>query len=357
MARRLAGLAACASFILCAGTASDARLRSERVCVADEHYEGMLARYKYVLVGRVEDRTDTPTGQDFLVKAIRVWKGDTRTLTLKDGALTYPMTLITGQVYVIFAGENPQDIDSCSPVIPTSDKRALKAIGRLDRARGLPPLALQKEDLPPPREIERPRGVQVAIKGNRTVQGDEYGRGDRGVVLASGARFHRWSWRRQAGALADAGFRVLAIDFIKHWPLDPKPPEAQLYLDVLDAVRYLRKNGARTVSIVGADFGGWAAGRAAIEAAPGEIDRLVLLAPTSIAEPERLSGRKLFVTTREDPAPDGSLRLLEIRSQYEKAPDPKQLLVLKGSAHAQFIFTTNEGERLTNEILRFLSEP
>jgi hypothetical protein len=357
MVRRLAIVAALASVTLGGAAVSAARRQSERLCVVDEHYEGMLARYKHVLVGRVEDRTNTPIGQDFLVKAIRVWKGDARTITLKDGATTYAKTLITGQAYVIFAGENPQDIDSCSPVIPTSDKRALKAIGRLDRARGLPPLALPKEDLPPPREIERPRPVQLAIKDDRVVQGDEYGNGHRGVVLASGARFHRWSWQRQASSLADAGFRVLAIDFLKHWPSQPQPPEAQLYQDVLDSVRYLRKTGARTVSIIGADFGGWAAGRAAIEAAPGEIDRLVLLAPTTIAEPERVSGRKLFVTTRDDPAPDGSPRLLEIRAQYEKAPDPKQLLVLKGSAHSQFIFTTNESERLMKEILRFLSEP
>jgi hypothetical protein len=31
------------------------------------------------------------------------------------------------------------------------------------------------------------------------------------------------------------------------------------------------------------------------------------------------------------------------------------LLVLEGSAHAQFIFATDQGERLMAEILRFLS--
>ena len=38
-------------------------------------------------------------------------------------------------------------------------------------------------------------------------------------------------------------------------------------------------------------------------------------------------------------------------------PEPKKLLVLEGSAHAQFIFSTDQGARLMQEMLRFLSEP
>jgi hypothetical protein len=32
-------------------------------------------------------------------------------------------------------------------------------------------------------------------------------------------------------------------------------------------------------------------------------------------------------------------------------------VILEGSAHAQFLFQTDQGERLVREILRFLSEP
>jgi len=39
----------------------------------------------------------------------------------------------------------------------------------------------------------------------------------------------------------------------------------------------------------------------------------------------------------------------------EKAAGPKELVVLEGSAHAQFIFDTDQGDRLMREILRFLS--
>ena len=61
--------------------------------------------------------------------------------------------------------------------------------------------------------------------------------------------------------------------------------------------------------------------------------------------------------SRDDLGSGDKPRLAKIRAQYEKAPDPKQLLILEGSAHAQFIFQTDQGERLMREILTFLSAP
>jgi hypothetical protein len=61
----------------------------------------------------------------------------------------------------------------------------------------------------------------------------------------------------------------------------------------------------------------------------------------------------LFIVCRDD-ANDAGLRLPKIREQYEKAPDPKELVILECSAHAKLIFTTDQGERLMAEILRFL---
>ena len=70
---------------------------------------------------------------------------------------------------------------------------------------------------------------------------------------------------------------------------------------------------------------------------PGEIDRVVLLAHGAYGPPEKLVGRKLFVVTRED-ANAAGLRLPRIQAQYDKAPEPKELIILEGSAHAQFVF-------------------
>ena len=204
-----------------------------------------------------------------------------------------------------------------------------------------------------------PQHVSFATRDGGVVYADVYGENDRALVLAHGGRFNKESWAVQAQALAKAGFRVVTIDFrgrgrSRGGPASRSPDDGVHY-DVLAAVRYLRRAGAKTVSVVGASFGGWAAAQAAV-VAPGEIDRIVLLAAT-VDQPERLTGRKLFILTRDDMRGGGVLRLPEVREQYERAPEPKELVILEGSAHAQFIFDTDQGERLMSEILRFLSQP
>ena len=191
------------------------------------------------------------------------------------------------------------------------------------------------------------------------VYADVYGAGNRGVVLAHGGRFTKESWAAQAPVLADAGFRVVAIDFRGRGQSRGGTQEGadnDVHFDVMAAVRYLRDTGARTVAVVGASFGGWAAASAPIRMEPGEIDRPVLLAHSPVAEPERLQGAKLFIVARDDPYFGGELRLRDIRDQFERAPEPKELVVLDGDAHAQFIFQTDQAERLMSEILRFLSQ-
>jgi len=141
--------------------------------------------------------------------------------------------------------------------------------------------------------------VSFSTQDGGLVYADLYGQGDHGVVLAHGGRFDKASWEPQARALAAA--------------------------------------------------------QAAVEAAPGEIDGLVLLAHSPIDEPERMKGRKLFITSRGDLDGRGVPRLEQIHEQYERAPGPKELVILDGSAHAQFIFETEQGERLLREILRFLT--
>jgi esterase/lipase len=129
---------------------------------------------------------------------------------------------------------------------------------------------------------------------------------------------------------------------------------APLHLDVLAAVRYMRTAGAKSVSVVGGSMGGGAAGDASIASRPGEIDRLVLLGAAPNGPADKLKSSTLFILSRDDANDDGP-RLPRIREQYEKAPEPKKLIILEGSAHAQFLFQTDQGERVMREIIRFLS--
>jgi pimeloyl-ACP methyl ester carboxylesterase len=192
------------------------------------------------------------------------------------------------------------------------------------------------------------------------VQADLYGKGERAVVLAHGARFNKESWKDQAEALERAGFRVLAINFRGYGksrgPGQADPFTAPLHNDVLAAVRYLRKSGAKAVSVVGGSMGGGAAGEASVAAEPGEIDRLVFLGSAGSGKPEKMKGRKLFLIARDDLGPGDVPRLTRVREHFEKTTRPKELIVLEGSAHAQFLFTSDQGERAMREIVRFLSD-
>jgi pimeloyl-ACP methyl ester carboxylesterase len=201
--------------------------------------------------------------------------------------------------------------------------------------------------------------VSFPTEDGGMVYADIYGQGERGIVLAHGGRFNKESWEKQAQELVKSGFRVMAIDFRGYG--QSRGPQSKsgfegVEYDVLAAVRYLHKTGAKTVSIIGASFGGSAAADASILAEPGEIDRLVLLAAWTGGPPEKIKGRKLFIVARDDANDDGP-RLPKIRANYEKAAEPKELVILDGSAHAQFLFATDQGERLMHEIVRFLSEP
>jgi pimeloyl-ACP methyl ester carboxylesterase len=201
--------------------------------------------------------------------------------------------------------------------------------------------------------------VSFSTSDGGLIYADEYGQGERGVVLAHGGRFNRESWGKQALVLAEAGFRVLAIDFRgegqSRGGTQGSTPDEGCRFDVLAAIHYLRRTGAKSVSVVGASMGGDYAAEAA-ETEPAQIDRLVLLGSGAYTPLIRMKGRKLFILARDD-ANAGGPRLPRILAQYEKASEPKEMVILDGSAHAQFIFETDQGNRLMSEILKFLSEP
>jgi pimeloyl-ACP methyl ester carboxylesterase len=202
--------------------------------------------------------------------------------------------------------------------------------------------------------------ISLVTEDGGRICADLYGDGARAVVLAHGGRFNKESWKAQANALVAAGFQVLAIDFrgfgCSTGPRQDDFDHAPFENDVLAAVRYLKAHGAKAVSVVGGSFGGGAAGDASIQSAPGEIDRIVFLGAAPNLSAEKLKSRSLFIVARDD-RNDAGPRLPGIRSQYEKAPQPKELIVLDGSAHAQFLFQTDQSERVMDAILRFLSKP
>lgn len=99
--------------------------------------------------------------------------------------------------------------------------------------------------------------VSVPTPDSGIVHADVYGEGDRAVVLVGhGGYSSKESWEKPARTLAEAGFRVLAIDTRASDSLRAGKETECLYdavcmaVDVLSAVRYLHRTGATTVSVV-----------------------------------------------------------------------------------------------------------
>jgi len=183
-----------------------------------------------------------------------------------------------------------------------------------------------------------------------TVSADLYGSGDQGVVLAHGRIFDKQSWRPLALRLEQEGLVVLSIDFRGYGTSQTGEQEGAFFNDVLGAITYLHDAGVKKVSVIGGSMGGGAAARASVEAKAGDIDRLILLSPVPIEHPEAIRADSiLYVVSAEE-------GLFEaVKSQYEKAPEPKRLKILAGAAHAQHIFRTNLGPDLTELIVEFLT--
>lgn len=195
----------------------------------------------------------------------------------------------------------------------------------------------------------RVKQVEFETSDGGTVVADRYGDGAHAVVLAHGMVFDKESWREQALALEKAGLLVLAIDFRGYGESRAGDGGAEAkHLDVLAAVRYLHEQGAERVSVVGGSMGGRASAQASIEAAPGEIDRLVLLAHGPVEEPEKIQGAALFVVA------EGEGLAEAVRAQYAAKQGEKKLAVLPGSAHAQHLFKTELAERVLGEIRDWL---
>lgn len=205
---------------------------------------------------------------------------------------------------------------------------------------------------------QMPQSVILRTSDGATIHAHEYGKGRRGIVLAHGGRFNKETWRDQARTFETAGFRVIALDF-RGYGASTGPGQkdtftAPLHLDVLAAIDYLRSKGCNDISLIGGSIGGSAAANAAVEAGPAKVNRLVLLAATPGKQPDKLTGNKLMIIARED-ADGAGLRLPRYSAEWDKVPEPKRIVIVDGSAHAQFLFFSDERERVIKEIMMFLS--
>jgi len=161
--------------------------------------------------------------------------------------------------------------------------------------------------------------------------------GDRGVLLLHGAAYDAASWEPQATVLAGEGYTVLSLETLSS--------EA-----VIEGIDFLTGEcDVAGVTVVGASAGG-AAALGALANDPQAVTGLILLGATG--EVETLGEYPKLFTASEG---EGLADRLEMMA--ESAPgEANETLILPGSAHAQAIFETDQGDALMEAILAFLDE-
>jgi pimeloyl-ACP methyl ester carboxylesterase len=178
-------------------------------------------------------------------------------------------------------------------------------------------------------------GERVEIGGTKALV---WGGGDYGVVMAHGASYDAASWEDQGQKIAGKGMVTLA-------------PENTSPENLLASIRYMkRERGVRGVALIGGSAGGSAVLRAAKEN-PEAADQLIVLSASG-----DVSGLgpqpKLFIASEEE----GGFAEEARRMAREAPGDQNEALILPGDAHAQAIFQTEEGDHLTQAILKRLEE-
>ena len=79
------------------------------------------------------------------------------------------------------------------------------------------------------------------------------------VVLLHGFPQFWWAWRHQLVALADAGFRVAAMDLRGYGASDKTPHGYDTITSTADVANVIRSLGEPDATVIGHDWGGWVA--------------------------------------------------------------------------------------------------
>lgn len=193
--------------------------------------------------------------------------------------------------------------------------------------------------------------VSFTTDDQATVYAEFKKRGSHAVLLAHGAIFNKESWGKFEQALLEQNYTVLAIDFRGYGKSTLGKQSQALYKDILAGVQFLKaEQGINKITVLGASMGGAAAAKASVYSEPGGINQLILLSPASVYQPEKLKGQLLFIASEDE------YLVKALRFSFDKAPQPKVLKLIPGSAHAQHIFKTPQADLLTKIILDFLAD-
>ena len=193
--------------------------------------------------------------------------------------------------------------------------------------------------------------ITFKTSDNAIIHANYHQRGSHAVLLAHGAIFDKESWGEFEQALLKENFSTLAIDFRGYNQSTYGDDLQARYKDILAGVNFLKEQkGARKVTVLGASMGGTVAAVANVSEDSKGMEQLILLSPARVLKPAKLTGQLLFIASEKEYVTQS------VVAAFDKASQPKQLLLVKGTAHAQHIFNTPVKELLTKGIIDFLKQ-
>jgi pimeloyl-ACP methyl ester carboxylesterase len=185
---------------------------------------------------------------------------------------------------------------------------------------------------------ERQKAFWFRASDRTRLAGVVLGKGPRGLVLAHQGGGNLCNWFPYARTLARSGFHVMAFDFRVYGASDIPSRQAnvnRLDLDVVAAVKVLRKRGAKRVVLAGASLGATTVVVVAAQLQPSVNGVVSLSGPLQVynldaeAAARRLQVPALFVAAEDDPG-----FVDPARSLYaDTVASDKQLVVLPQGGH------------------------
>jgi pimeloyl-ACP methyl ester carboxylesterase len=185
---------------------------------------------------------------------------------------------------------------------------------------------------------ERQKAFWFRASDRTRLAGVVLGKGPRGLVLAHQGGGNLCNWFPYARTLARSGFHVMAFDFRAYGASDIPSRQAnvnRLDLDVVAAVKVLRKRGAKRVVLAGASLGAATVVVVAAQLQPSVNGVVSLSGPLQVynldaeAAARRLQVAALFVAAEDDPG-----FVDPARSLYaDTVASDKQLIVLPQGGH------------------------
>jgi pimeloyl-ACP methyl ester carboxylesterase len=211
-----------------------------------------------------------------------------------------------------------------------------------------------------PSLIEGARPVYFTDPTGTRLAGAVRGTGRTGVVLSHMSDGDACAWDPYARRLADAGYRVLVLQFQAYGESDGAAGDGELPDNVVGGAGLLREQGVTKVVLIGASMGGVASLAAATELTPPPAAVISMSAPTvypgadAISAVPRLTAPVLYLAGETDAGFAASARQMHAATP---ATTPRELVVVPSSAHGIHLLgqAGTTGERVTSAMDTFLA--